>query len=110
MTEKTKLDIFTRCHTVLPPKPEPKRTTMDHRADVQTWPPYICCLDTETTEDLELASEFGAYQFCKLTANGYAVEEQGLIFNDDLNEQVSCCPQRFCRSAWSRVALPARLR
>src|SRR5438552_14126842 len=85
MPEKTKLDIFTRCHTVLPPKHEWKRRT--DAAEVQKSPPYVCCFDTETSENLELAFEFGAYQFCKLTPDGYAVEEQGLIFADTLDEQ-----------------------
>src|SRR5207302_451542 len=42
--------------------------------------------------------EFGAYQFCKLTSDGYAVEEQGLIFTDDLDEQSLSVLQQYSQT------------
>jgi len=80
---KDKLDIFTRCHTVLPPKPKSALS----EAEVPKWPPYILAFDTETTENLELALEFGAYQYCSLGPDGYMVEEEGLIYADNLDER-----------------------
>jgi len=85
MPEITKLDIFTRCHTVLPPKPTTERRA--EPVEAPQHPPYILAFDTETTENLELALEFGAYQYCRLTPNGYVAEEEGLIFAENLDER-----------------------
>lgn len=85
MSELTTLDILTRCHTVLPTRPA-SRSTGD-AVDVPKHPLYILAFDTETTEDLELALEFGAYQFCRLTPDGYVIEEEGLISADSLDEK-----------------------
>ncbi len=84
MPELTKFDIFTRCHTVLPPRPP--SGFAGEAAEVPKHPPYILAFDTETTEDLELALAFGAYQYSRLTPDGYVIEEEGLIFADNLDE------------------------
>src|SRR5439155_7318391 len=84
MPELTKFDIFTRCHTVLPFIPASKIT--GEPAKSPKHPPYILAFDSETSENLELTLEFGAYQYCRLTPDGYVPEEEGLIFADDLDE------------------------
>jgi hypothetical protein len=84
MPELTKFDIFTRCHTVLPTKPA--IANRFQTGAVPKHPPYILAFDTETTEDLELALEFGAYQYGPLTPDGYVIKEEGLISADSLDE------------------------
>ena len=55
MPERTELDIFTRCHTVLRPKTESGSVSETVEVPIYL---YILAFDTETTEDLELALEF----------------------------------------------------
>jgi hypothetical protein len=85
MPEPNKFDIFTRCHTVLPTKPA--RRSRGEAVEVPKHPLYILAFDTETTEDLELALEFGVYQYAPLTPDGYVIEEEGLISADSLDER-----------------------
>ena len=85
MSKPSKLDIFTRCHTVLPLKPASGNT--GDAVEVPKHPPYILAFDSETTENLELSLEFGAYQYGPLTPDGYVIEEEGLIFADNLDER-----------------------
>ena len=94
MPELTKFDIFTRCHTVLPPR-SASRNTGD-AVEVPKHPPYILAFDTETTENLELALEFGAYQYGPLTPDGYVIEEEGLIFANNLDERSLSLLREYC--------------
>ena len=82
MNELTKLDIFTRCHTVLPMK-RARGAGLESTA-ISKYPLYVLAFDTETTEDLELGFEFGAYQFGPLTPDGYVMQEEGLIYAENL--------------------------
>jgi hypothetical protein len=101
MPKLTKLDVFTRCHTVLPPKPA--KNDIGEVVEVSKHPRYILAFDTETTEDLELALEFGAYQYCRLTPNGYVVKEKGLLFADNLDERSLSVLQEYAKANGLRL-------
>ena len=96
MIELSRLDIFTRCHTVLPAKPD--KGKRNEPGEVAKHPPYILAFDTETTEDLELALEFGIYQYCRLTPAGYVLEEEGLFAGSGVNEVIHSVIRESCQT------------
>jgi len=75
----TKLDIYTRVHTVNLSDSDQEEDVAEN--DPPRLPPSVVVLDTETTEDLGLDLEFGCYAVCDWLDGIYVPREYGILFD-----------------------------